>query len=110
MAVVEILLQTVSKKNSTFVLTIPICHAIIPYRRRPSVVRMGAILMIRELFPHADIAETETFDEAIKKPEKELLDMLLPDIHIPGGRYHPDGAGREAAAGSNGHPHLFQLQ
>nr|WP_295873691.1 response regulator transcription factor [uncultured Chitinophaga sp.] len=50
-----------------------------------SVVRMGAILMIRELFPHADIAEAETFDEAIKKLEREPFDMLLLDIHIPGG-------------------------
>ncbi|MBC9932527.1 response regulator transcription factor [Chitinophaga qingshengii] len=50
-----------------------------------SVVRMGAILMIREVFPHADIAEAETFDEAIKKLEKQSFDMLLLDIHIPGG-------------------------
>lgn len=50
-----------------------------------SVVRMGAILMIRELYPHAAIAEAETFDEAIRKLEKQSFDMLLLDIHIPGG-------------------------
>lgn len=50
-----------------------------------SVVRMGAILMIRELYPHAVIAEAETFDEAIRKLDKQPFDMVLLDIHIPGG-------------------------
>ncbi|RBL88663.1 response regulator transcription factor [Chitinophaga flava] len=49
------------------------------------VVRMGAMLMIKELYPHAEIEEAETFDEAIKKLEKQFFDMLLLDIHIPGG-------------------------
>lgn len=50
-----------------------------------SVVRMGTILLIGELYPEAQIAEVETFDEVLKELDKCFFDLLLLDIHIPGG-------------------------
>lgn len=50
-----------------------------------SVVRMGTIFMIRSLYPDAVIAEAETFDDAIAQLQVRSFDLLLLDIHIPGG-------------------------
>jgi len=50
-----------------------------------SVVRMGTAMLIREQYPEAVIREAETFDEVVEILAKESLDLLLLDIHIPGG-------------------------
>jgi DNA-binding NarL/FixJ family response regulator len=50
-----------------------------------SVVRMGIIFLVKELYADAEIIETETFDEAIQVLNKRHFDVLLLDIHIPGG-------------------------
>jgi two-component system invasion response regulator UvrY len=50
-----------------------------------SVVRMGTAMLIREQYPDAVIREAETFDEVVEVLAREPLDLLLLDIHIPGG-------------------------
>lgn len=50
-----------------------------------SIIRMGTILLIRELYPDAEIVEAETFDEVLKALGKRFFDLLLLDINIPGG-------------------------
>lgn len=50
-----------------------------------SVVRMGTAMLIREQYPDAVIREAETFDEVVDILAKGPLDLLLLDIHIPGG-------------------------
>ncbi|WP_343702524.1 response regulator transcription factor [Chitinophaga sp.] len=50
-----------------------------------SVVRMGVIMLIREMYPTADIAEAETFDDVIRMLPRQRYDVLLLDIHMPGG-------------------------
>jgi DNA-binding NarL/FixJ family response regulator len=50
-----------------------------------SVVRMGIIFLVKELYPDAKIIEAETFDEVIHVLNNRHFDLLLLDIHIPGG-------------------------
>lgn len=50
-----------------------------------SVVRMGVIMLIREMYPTADIEEADTFDEVVKMLSRQRYDVLLLDIHMPGG-------------------------
>ncbi|HTN06156.1 response regulator transcription factor [Agriterribacter sp.] len=50
-----------------------------------SVVRMGIIFLVKELYADAEIIEAETFDEVIQVLNNRHFDLLLLDIHIPGG-------------------------
>jgi two-component system, NarL family, invasion response regulator UvrY len=51
-----------------------------------SIVRIGARVLIEEMLSGVVIAEAESFDEAIKKLNRESrFDLLLLDIHLPGG-------------------------
>lgn len=50
-----------------------------------SVVRMGVKLLINELYPESVVEESETFDEALLFLRKKNFDLLLLDIHLPGG-------------------------
>ncbi len=50
-----------------------------------SIVRLGTIVLIRELYPDAQITEADTFDEAMQWLQQQQFDLLLLDIHIPGG-------------------------
>jgi len=49
------------------------------------VVRMGMVLIIKSVYPDACITETETFDEALEQLQSGSFDLLLLDLHIPGG-------------------------
>jgi DNA-binding NarL/FixJ family response regulator len=46
---------------------------------------MGIIFLVKELYPDAKIIEAETFDEVIQVLNNRHFDLLLLDIHIPGG-------------------------
>lgn len=50
-----------------------------------AIVRYGIALILKDLFPQATIKEAETFDKALKLFNNETFDLLLLDIHIPGG-------------------------
>lgn len=50
-----------------------------------SVVRMGAVLIIKQLYPDAIVMETETFHETIEQLQAHSFDLVLLDIHMPGG-------------------------
>ena len=50
-----------------------------------TVVRMGVRILITELYPDALIDEADTFDQAIEKLAVNKYDLILLDIHIPGG-------------------------
>lgn len=51
-----------------------------------AVVRLGTILLIRELYPDAAIAEADTFDEVLVLLEsKKEVNLILLDIHMAGG-------------------------
>lgn len=50
-----------------------------------SVVRLGTIILIKELYPDAEIREVQTFDEVLKHLSIRVFDLLILDIHIPGG-------------------------
>jgi two-component system invasion response regulator UvrY len=49
------------------------------------IVRMGTIVLIKELFPDANVTEAGTFDETLKCLAHTNFDLLLLDIHLPGG-------------------------
>jgi DNA-binding NarL/FixJ family response regulator len=50
-----------------------------------SIVRVGTMILIREIYPDARIVEAETFEEVLKELTTATFDLLLLDIHIPGG-------------------------
>jgi len=50
-----------------------------------SIVRVGTVMLIRELYPSAKIAEAETFQEVLDELSKSTFKLLMLDIHIPGG-------------------------
>lgn len=50
-----------------------------------SVVRLGTVILIREMYPDALIAEARTFDEALTLLGARSFDLLLLDIGLPGG-------------------------
>lgn len=50
-----------------------------------TVVRMGVRILITELYPDALIEEADTFNQAIEKLAVNKYDLILLDIHIPGG-------------------------
>lgn len=49
------------------------------------IVRLGTILLIRELYSEAEIIEVGTFPEVIEQVKKRSFDLLVLDIQIPGG-------------------------
>jgi len=49
------------------------------------VVRMGMAVLIKDLYPDAIIVEADTFDEALAEIRNRPFDLLLLDIHLPGG-------------------------
>lgn len=50
-----------------------------------SIVRLGMQLLLIEMYPEASIVEVDTFDKALTKVKVQPFDLLLLDIHIPGG-------------------------
>lgn len=50
-----------------------------------SIVRLGTIFLIKALYADAVIHEAETFDEVIKELDKQSFDLLILEIHMPGG-------------------------
>lgn len=50
-----------------------------------SVVRLGMSLLITDMYPDAVVAESETFDQALTLLKEQHFELLLLDIHLPGG-------------------------
>ncbi|MBO9631550.1 MAG: response regulator transcription factor [Chitinophagaceae bacterium] len=50
-----------------------------------SIVRIGTAMLLRDSVPNAVITDVETFDEVIQEVDRNHFDLLLLDIHIPGG-------------------------
>ncbi|PSL22503.1 response regulator transcription factor [Dyadobacter jiangsuensis] len=51
-----------------------------------AVVRMGMRLVIRELFQNVTILESEDFNEGIRIVQDKPVDLVVLDIHVPGGQ------------------------
>lgn len=50
-----------------------------------SIVRLGASVIIKENFPQAEIFQAQTYPEVYQLLKKELFDLILLDINMPGG-------------------------
>jgi DNA-binding NarL/FixJ family response regulator len=50
-----------------------------------SIVRLGTILLIREIYPAAAVTECSTFHSALEHLSRQTFDLLILDINIPGG-------------------------
>lgn len=51
-----------------------------------AVVRMGMRLVIRELFQNASVLESEDFNEGLRIVHDKPIDLVILDIHLPGGQ------------------------
>ncbi|MBC7935575.1 MAG: response regulator transcription factor [Rhizobacter sp.] len=49
------------------------------------VVRMGTTLLIKDLYPDAVVVEADSFDIALKEMKTRNFDLVILDIHLPGG-------------------------
>lgn len=49
-----------------------------------SVIRIGVIFLIKELYPNAEIVEAETFEQILSLVTTRDFDLLILDINIPG--------------------------
>lgn len=52
-----------------------------------AIVRLGIILIVKELYPGTVVTEADNFDLALSFLEKEDFDLLILDINLPGGDY-----------------------
>lgn len=50
-----------------------------------SVVRLGTMIMLEEMYPDVIVYEAANFDEVIAALNQSKFDLLVLDIHIPGG-------------------------
>jgi len=50
-----------------------------------SIVRLGASMVIKEIYPDSTLIQAETYDEVYKILKKEHIDLILLDINMPGG-------------------------
>lgn len=50
-----------------------------------SVVRLGAIIMLEEIYTNVTVHEVTSFEEIISNLKQTAYDLLILDIHIPGG-------------------------
>ena len=50
-----------------------------------SVVRLGIVLLVKDLFTNAEIKEADTFDAALAHLDGEPIDLMILDVNIPGG-------------------------
>ncbi|KAA0993383.1 response regulator transcription factor [Dyadobacter aurulentus] len=51
-----------------------------------AVVRMGMTLVIREIFPEAEIFEAESFNAGLHIIQELSINLVVLDIHVPGGQ------------------------
>lgn len=51
-----------------------------------AVVRMGMRLVIRGLFQSAAVFESEDFNDGVRIVHDKLIDLVVLDIHLPGGQ------------------------
>jgi two-component system invasion response regulator UvrY len=49
------------------------------------VVRYGAVFLIKEMFPEANVLQAEGFKDVLNIVNKQYIDLLVLDINIPGG-------------------------
>lgn len=49
------------------------------------IVRLGTRLLIKEMYPLAQVAEATNFKSTLQQLEKQHFDLLVLDINIPGG-------------------------
>jgi len=49
------------------------------------VVRMGMVLLLKEIYPQLIVEEAATTDDILKNLCEKKFDLLLLDINIPGG-------------------------
>lgn len=49
------------------------------------IVRLGTRLLIKEMYPLAQVAEATNFKSTLQQLEKKQFDLLILDINIPGG-------------------------
>lgn len=50
-----------------------------------TIVRYGATLIIKEMFPGGQVSEAMSFTQALKILDSQPFDLLILDINIPGG-------------------------
>ncbi|GAB3358537.1 response regulator transcription factor [Arachidicoccus ginsenosidivorans] len=50
-----------------------------------SVVRMGTMVMLEQMYPNILVSEAASFDEVIEQLSQTKFDLIILDIHIPGG-------------------------
>lgn len=51
-----------------------------------AVVRMGMRLVLRELFQNVTVWESENFNEGLRTVQEKPVDLVILDIHLPGGQ------------------------